>query len=262
MHQALGALLCLVARAGRGHQERELVAANARYHFAGLAAAFKAPRNLPHQCVTGGVAEGVVDAHEPVEVHVKHRASGFEAGTRDFQEALLVGEAGEPVVVLEARAPLFGFAHPPGGTNVPQRALHDRHEPPEVAFVDMVVCPDPHCRVAAIVLEGARIDDERDVLAGGLEDLQGAKSVKMRHRMVGNHQVPRLVQRLRHVGCTVDTVDLEAGHHRSEHRFKQQGVVFRILHQQDACRFFCSHGRMSLMPCTGMFTSTLSAGRR
>ena len=66
LRQKRGCLLCCSA-----HQDRELVAAQARRHVAIAHAAPDALRHREQQGIAGGVAEGVVDLLEAVEIEVK-----------------------------------------------------------------------------------------------------------------------------------------------------------------------------------------------
>ena len=93
-----------LARAGLGQQHRELVAAEAAEHVGRAQAGGERPRHLAQQVVAGGVAAGVVDGLEVVEVdHDQAERAAVVAevvgqlGREALGEAAAVERAGQRV---------------------------------------------------------------------------------------------------------------------------------------------------------------------
>jgi len=88
----------------------------------------------------------------------------------------------------------FGLALAGADGGFAQFAFDDRGQAAEVAFHEVIVGAGFHGRHRHILADAAGDDDEGDVQAGFLEQLQGAHGVERREVVVGQDYVPGMFQ--------------------------------------------------------------------
>ena len=70
--------------------------------------------------------------------------------------------------------------------------LDTRHEPFQIVLAQIVVRPRFHQRYGRVFANESGHDDERQVEAALLQEVQGLVRAELRQRAIGEHQIPRL----------------------------------------------------------------------
>lgn len=93
----------------------------------------------------------------------------------------------------------------------------------------------PHGLDRYLVADGTRDDDEGEVLAALVEDLQGPEAVPRRQAVVAHHGVPLLCLKRRSHRLFGEDLASHYGHARVLKRLDDEDcVVLVVFHQQDA----------------------------
>ena len=182
---------------GARRQHRELVPAQPRHRVGRVQ---HAPQTRPHLLqdqVAVVVAERVVDLPKPVQVDEQQRERrarpGRDGPLQQVVEQGTVGQIGEAVVV--GHSPYQLFRPPPlaSSLRLAQLALDRRHQPGEIPLHDVVVRTGLHRGHRRLLADPARHDQERQVEPAGLEHGQRLGGAEVRHVVVGDHDLPRVL---------------------------------------------------------------------
>ena len=196
----------------------------------------QARADLAEQAVADLVAEGVVDLLEVVQVEQEQRGGG------PLGQCLLdllvqhqaVGEIGQAIVQRLVLERLLAFPLPPSQLRLLEGVLHGGSESPHPVLEDIVNDPEADGGDREVLADRTRDDDERDLQAGLLHQLQGPQRIEVGLMVVGDDQVELGVEIGLEARLVVDPppAGIEAG--ATELVQGQVGVLRPILQDQQA----------------------------
>ena len=93
-------------------------------------------------------------------------------------------------LILQPLFRLLGQRLLPADLRLAQLPLHGGNEPDEIPLEDVILGARLHHRHRRLFADVPRDDDEREIAPALPEQLQRGGCVELRHRIIGNHQVP------------------------------------------------------------------------
>ena len=197
--------------------------------------------HLAQHVVAGGVATGVVDRPEAVDVEEADRGRRttcpyrLDGPSEPDLELASVDQSGEGVVPAVEGELVLRQAPGSPHLRLAQLALDRRPEPGEIALDDVVVGPGAHRLDRHLLADRPRDDQKRQVEPACPQHLERPRGAEERHVVVGDDHVPgRALERPPH-----GLGGLDPGHGGLEALARQVpgdqlGVVGRVLDDQHA----------------------------
>ena len=170
----------------------------------------------------------------------------------------------EGLVLLDGHATLLlREASRPALLRLPELPLHRGEEAGQATLGHEVVSPGPHRGDRLLLVDRARRDDERQIEAAFLVELEGAGGPEAGHHEIREDQIPGLlVERSGHRLAAIDPFPGDVVPAATELMEDEQGVVLRVLDHQDAKRnsHLAPPGRTRHLVAGGMRASKRSRG--